>query len=830
MNRNLCLAAFVAGLIAVCWVGAGYIASHPLALTMTAIIGAVYVMGALEMWRFHQATTTLGRALAELSQDLPHLGEWLEKIHPSLQNPVRLRIEGERAGLPGPAVTPYLVGLLVMLGMLGSFLGMVVTLNGAVLALESTTDLQTIRAALAAPVKGLGLAFGTSVAGVAASAMLGLISALCRRERLVTGQRLDTKIATVLRSFSLTHQRQETFKALQSQSQALPEMVDKLQAMMDQMERHSLQLNERLIADQESFHRDIKGVYGDLASSVDQSLKASLSESARLAGQTIQPAVEATMAGIARETTALHERMAATVGAQLDGLASRFDATVTTVADTWNAALAKHEQSSAALTENMGQSLQAFAATFEQRSTSLLSSIDAAHGTLQIELASHDQQRLAAMAQALEGLAASLRQEWQQAGTQAAEQQQQICRTLEQTALGIQENAQIQARHTIDEMARLMQAAAEAPRAAAEVIGELRHLQTELASQDEQRQLALSRTLEGMAASLQREWQQTGAQTLAQQQQICQTLEQTALGIQENAQAHSRSTIDEIAGLMQAATEAPRAAAAVIEELRHLQTDLTAHDQQRQAALAQSLEAMAAALRQEWQQAGAQSLAQQQHICQTLEQTAKDITAQAQAQAGNTINEIARLMQTAAEAPRVAAEVIGELRQQLSNSVVRDSELLEERSRIMETLKVLLETINHASAEQRQAIDALVNSSAAMLERVGSQFTAQVAGESAKMIDVAAQMTGSAVEVSSLGEAFGIAVQQFSEANEKLIANLQRIEGSLDKSMQRSDEQLAYYVAQAREIIDLSIMSQKQIVDDLQQLSGNPAQLANEAV
>ncbi|MCK6410727.1 MAG: helix-hairpin-helix domain-containing protein, partial [Thauera sp.] len=72
------------------------------------------------------------------------------QVHPSLHNPVRLRIEGERSGLPGPAVTPYLVGLLVLLGMLGTFLGMVVTLNGAVLALESTTDLHTIRAALAA--------------------------------------------------------------------------------------------------------------------------------------------------------------------------------------------------------------------------------------------------------------------------------------------------------------------------------------------------------------------------------------------------------------------------------------------------------------------------------------------------------------------------------------------------------------------------------------------------------------------------------------------------------------------------------------------------------
>jgi hypothetical protein len=36
-------------------------------------------------------------------------------------------------------------------------------------------------------------------------------------------------------------------------------------------------------------------------------------------------------------------------------------------------------------------------------------------------------------------------------------------------------------------------------------------------------------------------------------------------------------------------------------------------------------------------------------------------------------------------------------------------------------------------------------------------------------------------------------------------------------------------VAQAREIIDLSLLSQKQIVEDLQQLSGKQASLAEEA-
>jgi hypothetical protein len=39
----------------------------------------------------------------------------------------------------------------------------------------------------------------------------------------------------------------------------------------------------------------------------------------------------------------------------------------------------------------------------------------------------------------------------------------------------------------------------------------------------------------------------------------------------------------------------------------------------------------------------------------------------------------------------------------------------------------------------------------------------------------------------------------------------------MDKSTARSDEQLAYYVAQAREIIDLSIMSQKDVVEELRQ-------------
>ncbi|MCH2222189.1 MAG: DUF802 domain-containing protein, partial [Dechloromonas sp.] len=198
MNRNFCISAFILGLLAVLWVASSYLGGSHLALAVTLVIAAVYIAGALELRRFHGNTEGLAKALRAIPDDLAHLGEWLQQVPAPLQNTVRLRIEGERAALPGPGLTPYLVGLLVLLGMLGTFLGMVVTLNGAVLALESTTDLQTIRAALAAPVKGLGVAFGTSVAGVATSAMLGLMSALCRRDRLRIGQLLDSKIASAL--------------------------------------------------------------------------------------------------------------------------------------------------------------------------------------------------------------------------------------------------------------------------------------------------------------------------------------------------------------------------------------------------------------------------------------------------------------------------------------------------------------------------------------------------------------------------------------------------------------------------------------------------------
>ncbi|HEY0826009.1 MAG TPA: hypothetical protein VGD76_19640, partial [Ramlibacter sp.] len=277
MSKRSFILAFAVGLAAVGWIAYGFIASASwLALAMTAVIGAVYLFGALELRQFRADTGALAAALAALAQPPSSLDDWLQKVPPALRDAVRLRVEGERGSLPGPALTPYLAGLLVMLGMLGTFLGMVVTFQGAVFALEGSTDLQAIRSALAAPIKGLGLAFGASVAGVAASAMLGLMSAIGRRERQEAARLLERRIATVLQPFTLGHQRQQAFRAVQEQSRSLPQVVDKLAALVDGLERRSAQLDERLSQRQAEFHREASLSYTTLARDVGSALQESM--------------------------------------------------------------------------------------------------------------------------------------------------------------------------------------------------------------------------------------------------------------------------------------------------------------------------------------------------------------------------------------------------------------------------------------------------------------------------------------------------------------------------------------------------------------------------
>ncbi|WP_204278426.1 hypothetical protein, partial [Enterobacter kobei] len=67
-----------------------------------------------------------------------------------------------------------------------------------------------------------------------------------------------------------------------------------------------------------------------------------------------------------------------------------------------------------------------------------------------------------------------------------------------------------------------------------------------------------------------------------------------------------------------------------------LQAALEARDAQRLAAWTDALGAMGAKLSEAWEKAGADTVNRQQQICDALEQTARDISAQTQAHANDT--------------------------------------------------------------------------------------------------------------------------------------------------------------------------------------------------
>ncbi|WP_447939491.1 DUF802 domain-containing protein [Pseudoxanthomonas mexicana] len=690
MKQHLSTALFLAGLAIVGWIGVGYVGTHALGVVVTLVIGACYVTGAVELLRYRQATATLAHALDDTVPAGNGLQAWLAPMHPSLRQAVRLRVEGERVALPAPALTPYLVGLLVLLGMLGTLLGMMVTLRGTGLALEGATDIDAIRGSLAAPVKGLGFAFGTSIAGVAASAVLGLLSTLARRERVLVAQRLDDEIATSLHVHSQSFQRETSFRLLQQQAALMPELVERLQAMVASIEQQNTDAAAQQSARQESFHARTEAAQAQLSATLVASMQVGVEGSARAVGAALQPVMETTLAGLARETTALQQTVATAVQQQLDALATGFGAATTAAAASWDDALARQQHAHDALAARLQGDAEQQAAQFDQRANAWL---DAAFGQLQ------------------------------QTATTLAEGFTQALAQQASTADGI-----------------------------------------------------ASRNTDALAAA--------GADFRTQATALVQTVDASHASLQQM---------------------------------------LAAQDEARLAAWAAQLATMSGTLRGDWERTAGEAARLQQDICDALARSASDITTQAQTHAQQTIAEISQLVQVASEAPRAAADVVAELRQKLSDSMVRDTALLEERTQMMGTLQTLLDAVNHASTEQRTAIDALVATSADLLERVGTRFTDHVQAETGKLEHVAAQVAAGATEVAGLGDALGSVVERFGQTNDALLERLQAVEGALERSLVRSDEQLAYYVAQAREVVDLSLSAQRQITVDLQRLAGADA-------
>jgi hypothetical protein len=707
MSRLLFIAAFILGASAIVWTSSIFIGTDVLALLVTLIIGLAYGIGFVELSKYRHATDSLNSALEELRDDITELGAWLGKLDGSLQNSVRLRIESERVALPAPVLTPYLVGLLVMLGLLGTFIGMVDTLQGAVFALEGSTELQAIREGLAAPINGLSLAFGTSVAGVAASAMLGLSSTLSRRDRMNATRLLDTKIGTVLRHFSLVYNRQQTYNAMQAQAAALPNVAQQLEKVAASLAQMGDTLSAQLTNNQNDFHQQVQSAYTALAASVDKSLTESLAESGRQVGESIKPLVVETMAEISKEAKNSQQHLTATAKQQLQAMSESLGKTSSEVATAWQDGLAAQQHANSALVSELSDVSKTTISAIEQSAQS--------------------QQQL--QQQSIEKM-----------NSVATQQLEEVAKTISHELKDVSSAQQASMAGATASFGILSAELSEQFKQTTKTIGdELKDISTA-----QQASIAGSTASFGVLSNeLSEQWQQTGHKM----DQLASTL------------GKELSTLRD---------DEDKRASAALERLESLETTFASHIS---------------------------------NLGKELEEP------------------MTRLIQTASETPKAAADVIEKLRVEISNNIERDNDLLAERKEMMEQLAILSTSLDAASAQQRDAVEQLVTTSTTMLSQVGTQFSGHVDGELNKISEVADQFAGSAIELSSLGESFGTAVQLYNESNTQLVEHLNRIEQSMDKANTRSEEQMGYYVAQAREIIDHSLLSQKEVFEKMRQLS-----------
>ncbi len=685
-TKLLFIAAALLGAAAIIWMGVGFIGANPLALVVTAVIGFVYALGLAELVQFRRATAGLATGLENIREGEDFsLPQWLGQLSASLQHAVAQRIEGEKIGLPAPIFAPYLAGLLVMLGLLGTFVGMVDTLQGAVSALQGSTELEAIRNGLAAPIEGLGLAFGTSVAGVAASAMLGLSATLCRRERIVVTRELDRQIGGPLRTYSLPYNRQQTFQALQAQAHALPDVAEKLASMAGAMERMGQQLADQLSANQQAFHHSAEQQYRELAQSVDQSLRDSLAASGRLAGESIAPVVTDAMQQLATVSGETHKKILA-------------------------------------CTE-----------------------------TAQRQRADHERDWLAQQGQRMEALTGALREDL--SGVSAV---------LRSELAGLREEENSSRVETAQRLAEIQQNA------------------------------------DAQLSALQETTALTLAKTQTQTAKALETLENSTVrhfdALHDSTGSRLESLGDTAAqGLAQLNADAAESLTKLNNAINEGIAGLETRTAERLDRLETSAAEQLAALGRE------------------LQEPMKE------------------LIHTASETPKAAAEVIGKLREQVSGNMERDNQMLEERQNILQQLATLTTSMQQSTAQQQASIEGLVVDAGQSLSDISAQFQQQLTAEASKLSEITANAAGSAADIASLGESFSLAVQLFSESNTQLVENLCRIEESMEKSSERSDEQMSYYVAQAREIIDQSMLSQREIIEELRRLGQTGDLFAAEA-
>ncbi len=791
MTKPLSITAFLLGAIAIVSMAFGFLNSNILAFFVTVIIAIAYAIGFCELFSFNKATAQLNSALNELPATLDNLDSWLEKLPSTLKMPVKLRIEGDKVALPSPVLSSYLVGLLVMLGLLGTFIGMVDTLAGAVGALQGTSELEAIRAGLTAPIEGLGLAFGTSIAGVAGSAMLGFTSTLCRRERIFTARLLDQKVNTSLKLFSLSHNRQVMTQALTDQAQSFPVVAELLTNLTNRLDEMGDKLSKSLIANQTSFHENTTKQYESLAKSVESTIKSGLSDSAQLNADNLRPIMQGLVNDIGAENKANQAAIQSLVEQQLENL-SRSQLKISAelndvVASNINHYDEKHLQLNDSLTASSQSIASAMQLQLEALSQAHIKMSEQLSETLAQKLAHYDTQHDNLNQKVLEcvqGMNNGMQKQLDTLSQAHLETNTQITETVTQTISHYDSQQALFNDKIMESFKSLSQQNIDLNQNFIQSSGE--HYRTLLEQQhesDSQRQHMWQSAFESQGKNLL-------ATTESINAQMTQQVSETSIQLQQ----------------LLSRTET------LIDTRNHTESQWLEQHSKRMSSIQTSLETSLQQLRNDEE---IRSDAALQRLIELENTVSKNLSSLGQA-----LEEpMSRMIETASESPKAAAEVIEQLRGEISKNIERDNSLIEERQKTMQQLSEVSNSLHQAQESQQASMTHMLENSSHMLSELAEKVNAQFEQELSMLSASANTVVESSIELSSLSEGFAQAVGQFSEANTALVGNLNELEQKLENNQNQNNEQLNFYVAQAREVIDHSLASQQAIIQQIHQIN-----------
>lgn len=785
MTRILVLLAGLGGLAVVARAGSYYQGTDGFAFTLVMLMAVVLVSGLLELWLRASRVASLQTAVDALRGKAV---DKLDDVDGALRPFLRSHLERDPMPAQVPVFAPFLVGLLVLLGLLGTFLGLFETLGGARAALETGGDIDSLRAGLTRPMGGLMRSFGTSAAGVAASAMLGLGAVFVRRAARRLDESIHAACAGPLAHLSASRRQLVALEELAEQGRALPDAVASLRDAVHALDGLA------------SAHRAANDALREAGSKEIAEVRQTLSKDAQALLARFDELSRRVDAARADEAKAAEERDGKREAAQAE-LAKRW--------------AEGHVKTADALTRAASEAGGAVASRLEQLALRL-ESLEARLAERDAQVAERSEQAVravvAATADELRGVSSglsALESTWREAHAEAARRQEAELRhaveAVREALAGTAEEVAVRAAQATEPV--LTRAAQATREAASEHLTELRAMaehDATLRRADEEARATRSR--EAIDLVLARIEEDASTRRAEEEARVARTdAAATALLARLEAEAQSRREADE--------ARVARVLAGV-EKLAEAQRAVADETASRDASRAEQLAAVATRVEQE--------LGRASEALRAEAERASEREARREAQ-------LRALVDALGGAAGSVGDAAGRQAQALEGLVEEARErLVVAEARTAEKLDALLAKVADAVEAQRERLADLERAladrheghvrelSEEMLKRAealgaGLAETGAIVAQAATLVQSSGAELGAAVEM------FTGSVEQHAEAAQRWLSSLATVERAVEEAGEGAAvDVLGQYLARTHELFDQQLGFQEALVKRLE--------------